>query len=161
MAVCVCLSQLARDLASSGSLFCQVQCSPLSSKTQCLKTQAIAFDIKKIAVKETNQTNRVRYHDRTGHTLPRSKNMLQDELDKIVKFADDHKMKSNETKIKVMIFNTITSVDIQTKLSIKNKDSLEVVDETAGFQPSTPGMGGKSCNHSAVRLGKSLGQHPI
>ena len=92
-------------------------------------TQAIAIDIKKIAIKETNLTNPVQYHERTGHTLPRSQNILQDELDKIVMFAEDHEMKINKTKTKVMIFNTSTSVDIQPKLSIINKDSLEVVEE--------------------------------
>ena len=35
-----------------------------------------------------------------------------------------------------------------------------VTPETAGFKPSTPGAGGKSSNHSTVRLCKSLGQYP-
>ena len=35
-----------------------------------------------------------------------------------------------------------------------------ITPETAGFEPLTPGTGGKSTNHSAVRLGKSLGQYP-
>ena len=35
-----------------------------------------------------------------------------------------------------------------------------IIPETAGFELSTPGTGGKSSNHSAVRLGKSLGQYP-
>ena len=37
-----------------------------------------------------------------------------------------------------------------------NVTFLVITPETAGFEPLTPGTGGKSFNHSAVRLGKSL-----
>ena len=46
-----------------------------------------------------------------------------------MKFAEDHEMKINETKTKVMLVNTSTSVDIQPKLSINNQNDLEAVKE--------------------------------
>ena len=67
------------------------------------------------------------YHERTGHTLKTESNILQELLDKI--YADENKMKVNETKTKIMIFIQAISLDDLPRVSMTLDKTLEVVEE--------------------------------
>ena len=69
------------------------------------------------------------YHERTGHTLKPENNVLQELLDKLKTYADENKMKINETKTKIMIFNQATSIDVLPRVYMTPEKTLEVVEE--------------------------------
>ena len=94
-------------------------------------TQAVSLDLKKMAIKDPNPSPDLprQFHERTGHVLEPSKNVLQEQLDKLKKYAAENKIKINETKTKIMIFNTATSVDILPKVNMNNDEVLEVVED--------------------------------
>ena len=65
---------------------------------------------------------------RTGHVLPPENTQLQTELDKIYEYAEQHEMKVNKEKTKIMIFNTAKKSDCLPSLSIGESRDLEVVE---------------------------------
>ena len=60
------------------------------------------------------------YHNRTEHFLPESESKVQGLLDVIVKYTTDHKMKINNQKSKVMLFNSSKKFDFNPQLSLDN-----------------------------------------
>lgn len=95
-------------------------------------TQSAAVDLKKCAVLDPNPSPPLppNYHDRTGHTLPIEFNILQTELDQLIKYTEEHQMKLNQDKTKVMIFNQARTCDVMPKLSTRgDAENLEVVEE--------------------------------
>ena len=68
------------------------------------------------------------YHSRTNHSLPRKENKLQDEIDKIAKYADQHEMVINHEKTKVMLFNTRNKYDFDLEVYLADTQ-IEVVDQ--------------------------------
>ena len=68
------------------------------------------------------------YHERTKQILIDSK--LQENLIKIEQFTLENKMKINEKKSKVMIFNTSKKFDFPPEMSFKSGEVLEHVEET-------------------------------
>ena len=66
-----------------------------------------SLDLKKSVLLDNSiaQEGPVSYHNRTGHVLPKEKNPLIPELKKVKEYADKHKMKINNSKAKVMLFN--------------------------------------------------------
>ena len=96
------------------------------------KTQSISVDLKKEAMIDPNPNTPqpVNYHDRTGDVMPNDENKLQEEIDNLVKYAEEHLMKINETKTKVMIFNNSRKVDVTPNLTINGETVVNVIDET-------------------------------
>jgi hypothetical protein len=92
-------------------------------------TQAVSIDLRLKASIDLNPTHPLQYHERTGHILPVEENVLQHELERLMKYAEEHEMLLNESKTKVMIFNNATSVDIMPKLSPNNDNIIEAVEE--------------------------------
>ena len=74
-------------------------------------TQCVSMNLKETSEIDPNPTPILprQYHERTGHTLKTECNILQELLDKLKIYADENKMKINETKTKIMIFNQATS----------------------------------------------------
>ena len=64
-----------------------------------------------------------------GHILP-GNSILQQNLTKIEEFTFTNKMKINENKSKVMIFNKSRKFDFPPELSFNNGDLLECLEET-------------------------------
>ena len=92
-------------------------------------TQAVSIDLRLKATIDFNPTHPLQYHERTGHVLPVEDNVLQLELERLMKYAEEHEMLLNESKTKVMIFNNATRIDIMPKLSPNNENIIEVVEE--------------------------------
>lgn len=61
--------------------------------------------------------------------LPRNKNLLQDEVDKIVTMCGQRNQRLNITKTKTMIFNPLRAYDIAPNISISPGTTCEVVEE--------------------------------
>ena len=93
-------------------------------------TLAEAFNLKDCVIPNPN-TNPVRplnYHDRTEHVLPSDSNVMQMQLDKIVRYCEDNEMRINIDKTKVALFNSARNYDCMPNLQIGNH-TLEVVEE--------------------------------
>ena len=82
---------------------------------------AQAIDLRKCLVPNPNPTKPQAYHDRTDHILPSSKYTLQDDLNQLVQYSENHGMKINEKKCKVMIFNTAKKYDGLPTLTLPGK----------------------------------------
>ena len=93
-------------------------------------TGAISIDIKDNLERnpEPNPIRPFRYHDRTQHILPEDKNQLQDFLDDLSKYTNDHQMRINDSKTKVILFNNAVKSDFFPNLAI-NDIPLDVVEE--------------------------------
>ena len=50
-----------------------------------------------------NPTLPSQYRERAGHILDPDNNQIQDELTKLTKYAQDYKMKINQSKTKLML----------------------------------------------------------
>ena len=92
-------------------------------------TQCAAVDLKKIAVPNTNTVRPRSYHERTGHMLLPEDNPIQEEVTKLVNYANKHKMKVNTKKTKAMVFNQAKSVDVLPVVKMGDNEIIEVVDE--------------------------------
>ena len=64
--------------------------------------------------------------------LPSDENILQDEIELLVKYAEDHFMKINKEKNKVMMFNNSRKVDVTPRLTIGD-EVINVTEETKLF----------------------------
>ena len=69
------------------------------------------------------------YHDRTLHVVPSDRIPVQAQLNKMVKYCEDNRMKINADKTKVVIFNTLRNYDFTPQLVLNDNTSLEVVEE--------------------------------
>ena len=78
---------------------------------------------------DVNQPFPLAYHDRTKHILPDNKNVMQDQLDKLIQYCKDNSMKINHEKTKVVLFNTARKYDFMPRLSTQKDINLEVVEE--------------------------------
>ena len=90
-----------------------------------------SMELRKCLKVNTDETvpRPVNYHDRTGHYLPESKNVLQNEAEKLMTFVDNMDMKINEKKSKVMLFNTSRTYDFMPKITFNGVNNLEVVEQ--------------------------------
>ena len=70
------------------------------------------------------------YHERTQHVFPAQQSRLQKQLQKIENFSIQNKMKINESKSKIMLFNRSKKFDFPPEYSFSNGQNLEVMDET-------------------------------
>ena len=89
-----------------------------------------AIDLKKCLQCDTGNSlvKPLRYHDRTEHKLPQEKSQVQEQLNKISKYASDNEMKINKSKTKTMLFNTAKKRDFTPALAIDG-DVIEPVEE--------------------------------
>ena len=67
------------------------------------------------------------YHERTNHILPPQNSLLQKQLLETEKFSKNNLLQINESKSKVMIFNTSRKFDFPPEFSFENGVLLEVV----------------------------------
>ena len=90
-----------------------------------------ALDLKKCLKQNTtsNIPQPVTYHERTGHFLPESESVLQNEVTKLQTFANEMEMKINKDKSKVMLFNTSRKYDFMPQITLDGVSNLEVVEE--------------------------------
>lgn len=90
-----------------------------------------SLDLKKCLKKNTdmNFPRPLSYHDRTEHYLPESESVIQTQVNKLNRFAEDMDMKINKEKSKVMIFNTSRTFDFLPRITIDGINYLEVVEE--------------------------------
>ena len=88
------------------------------------------LDLKHKLKKSTGEILRpVTYHNRTGHYLPESENILQDQALKLNQFVINQEMKINQSKCKVILFNTSRKYDFMPQISFDGLNNLEVVEE--------------------------------
>ena len=94
-------------------------------------SEAFAVDLKKLLINDPVQRQYpLNYHERTKQILPVESNLLQKQLFNIEKFTFDNKMKINESKSNIIIFNKSRKYDFPPELSFRNNVILDVVEET-------------------------------
>jgi hypothetical protein len=93
-------------------------------------TICTAVNLKQSLVPEDRPVPRpVPYHARTGHRLPDGSNTMQDELQKLQCYTEEHKMAINDQKTKTMICNTRRKLDVMPELTTAGGENIEVVEE--------------------------------
>ena len=85
---------------------------------------AQAINLKECVIPNPNPTHPLNYHERTNHILPACNYTLQEDLNNVSNYANNHQMRINTEKCKVMMFNTGRKIDAVPQLTL-------------------PGMGGK------------------
>ena len=94
-------------------------------------SEAEAIELKKQLIKDPVQRAfPLNYHERTKHIFPIENSILQNNLIKVEKFSEKNKMKINESKSKIMIFNTSKNYDFPPEFSFSNGEFLEVLEST-------------------------------
>lgn len=92
-------------------------------------SKAVAINLEKQLMSDPVQRPYpLNYHERTRHVLKSS--TLQEDLIKIEQFTIDNKMKINEQKSKIMIFNMSKKLDFPPEFSFKSGEILEYLHET-------------------------------
>ena len=94
-------------------------------------TLAEAIDLKSKLTPnpDPNPPRPVNYHDRTGHVLDVALSQVQVQLKELGEYAQNHQMKVNSNKSKVILFNSARKYDFFPNLGFENEDNLEVVEE--------------------------------
>ena len=77
---------------------------------------------------EPNPIRPLSYHNRTGHIMGPDDCLMQTELDKLIKYADEHMMKINYQKTKCMLFNPRRKLDFMPNLITPSGEPLELVE---------------------------------
>lgn len=88
-----------------------------------------SIDLKKKLVPDTEPMRPVQHRNRTEHKLPRQDNILQDEVDAVIKLSVDRKMQLNPLKTKAMLFNTLRNHDLLPQIATGDGNYIEVVEE--------------------------------
>ena len=92
-------------------------------------TLCTAIDLKASLVPEDRPVPRpLQYHARTEHRLPRHLNPMQDELDELAKYVDNHLMAVNRKKTQAMLCNTRQKWDMIPELYFKG-EQIQIVEE--------------------------------
>ena len=93
-------------------------------------TAAESIYLKDNLLKHPNPVQPFQYHERHGYYLPPEKSKLQTLLNDLMTYTEDHQMRLNTTKTKVILFNKATKYDFLPKLTLQgDKNHLEVVEE--------------------------------
>ena len=94
-------------------------------------TLGTRLDLKRTLIKDPNPTpiRPLTYHNRTGHILRQCDNVMQTELDKLVRYSEDHFMKINYKKTKCMLFNPLKQVDLMPNLLSPCGQPIELVEQ--------------------------------
>ena len=89
-----------------------------------------AIDLKKcLKQNKANIPRPVPYHSRTGHLLPESENIMQIQANKLQEYVTKNNMKINQSKSKLMLFNTSRKYDFLPEVTFDGENKLEVVDK--------------------------------
>ena len=70
-----------------------------------------------------------RYRERIGHFLTTESSKLQTMLNELEVYTNEHQMKINRAKTKVIVFHNAISYDFHPTLTLENDTQLEVVEE--------------------------------
>jgi len=94
-------------------------------------TLMVSLDLASTLVPDTRTDlpRPVPYRGRFELMLPREKNRMQNELDSLIKYTDEHKMKIYHTKTKVMLFSKMKMFDFQPELQLFQTENIEVVEK--------------------------------
>ena len=92
---------------------------------------AQSIDMKECLIPNINPTRPETFHDRTNHILPSTAYTLQDDLNDLVQYSENHEMKINTKKSKVMMFNTAKKYAGRPTLTLPGmgQENLEVVEK--------------------------------
>ena len=94
-------------------------------------TEAEGVDLKKEVIDDPVQRPfPLNFHERTQHIFPTENSLLQKQLIKVEQFTIENKMKINESKSQIMIFNKSRKYDFPPEYSFANNVILEVVEKT-------------------------------
>ena len=108
---------------------------PLTSKSQTVKfvdDGAIATSIDMKATLIPDSTVRpfpLKFNERTGHILPDNENLLQSYVTDLEQFAMENKLKINEPKTNLMLFNTAKKWAFPPEVHFGNGSQLDVVEK--------------------------------
>jgi hypothetical protein len=79
---------------------------------------------------DPNPIRPLAYHERTGHFLPQQHCEITNQMDKLTTFVNEHEMRINQDKTRIMLFNTARKWDFTPTVSLGNTNiNLEVVEE--------------------------------
>ena len=94
-------------------------------------TVAESLNLKKQLINnpELNPPRPLQYHERTGHILPEGLSEVQIQLNEIKAYSEEHQMKINEEKTKVILFNRSRKYDFMPECYINLDENLQVVEE--------------------------------
>ena len=92
-------------------------------------TVAESVNLKESLVEICNPQHPLKYHERTGHSLPPSKSKLQNVLTELVTYSDEHQMKINGSKTKAILFNKSRNYDFLPHLTLGNSSPIDVLEE--------------------------------
>ena len=92
-------------------------------------TVAESIYLKEKLTDNPNPIQPFQYHERTGHVLPKENCRIQTMLEELNQYTENHEMKMNQNKTKVIIFNNAVKYDFQPNLTIQNGGQLQVVEE--------------------------------
>ena len=111
---------------------------PMNSRKKMEKTKKkwiddftllASIDLKKTLVPNNNPERPVPYRGRKEQILPRKDNILQDEVDSVLRLSLDRKMQLNPLKTKAMLFNPLRNYDILPQIEAGDGTHIEVVEE--------------------------------
>ena len=80
--------------------------------------EAINLEKKVIPNPDPNPPQPFAFHDRTQHIMPVGECQLQEQLNKLLEYCEEHQMLINGDKTKVMLFNTRRKFDFMPKWKI-------------------------------------------
>ena len=81
-------------------------------------TLLASIDLKRRLVTDPAPVRPVPWRGRTEHMLPREDNILQDEVDSVVKLSTERNMTISKSKTKAILFNPLRKYDFSPQLSI-------------------------------------------
>ena len=79
-------------------------------------TLLASIDLKRRLVSDPAPVRPVPWRGRTEHILPREDNILQDEVDSVVKLSQDRNMTISKSKTKAILFNPLRKYDFFTSV---------------------------------------------
>ena len=94
-------------------------------------SEAEAIELKKqLQSDPVNRPYPLNYHERTKQIFPTESSILQKNLCNVEDFTLANKMRINESKSKVILFNKSRKFDFPPEFAFKNGEILEVLEET-------------------------------
>ena len=94
-------------------------------------TVAESLNLKKVLIEnpDNNPSRPIQYHKRTGHILPEGLSAVQNLLKEIQIYSENHEMKINDSKTKVILFNKSRKYDFLPDCHFVEGQMLQVVEE--------------------------------
>ena len=92
-------------------------------------TLLASIDLKKCLVTNPAPVRPVPWRGRTEHMLPREDNILQNEVNAVVKLSTERNMTISKSKTKAILFNPLRIYDFEPQISIETGSCIEVVEK--------------------------------